>query len=123
MGVPRRYRSIDGLHTRRVTFRASDAEVAELGRRARAVGVSVARYVATAALERDETVSERRMWAAEVCRAERIVRGVADGIEALLVAQGAGGQGPEGITEVLVAVREAAEAVVAMGRAASQPGS
>lgn len=72
-------------------FRASAAELAELERRATAVGVSVARYVAAAALEQRETASELRLWAAEVGRAKRIMWKAAEGIKALLAAGGAGG--------------------------------
>lgn len=120
-GVPRRHRSLDGPRMHRVTFRASDAEVAELARRARVVGVSVARYVAAAALEQRETASERQLWAAEVGRAERIMWTAAEGIETLLAARDVGGMVPEDAAEVLAVLRQAAESVVAMGRAASQP--
>ncbi len=93
-GVPRRQRSLDGPRIHRVTFRASDAEVAELARRSKAAGISVARYVAGAALEQRETASERRLWAAEVGRAERIMWTAVEGIEALLATGDAGGLVP-----------------------------
>ncbi len=120
-GVPRRHRSLDGPRIHRVTFRASDAEVAELARRAEAAGISVARYVAGAALEQQETASERQLWATEVGRAERIMWTAVEGIEALLARRDAGGMVPEDAAQVLAALRQAAESVVAMGRAASQP--
>lgn len=120
-GAPRRHRSLDGPRIHRVTFRASDTEVAELARRSKAAGISVARYVAGAALEQRETASERRLWAAEVGRAERIMWTAAEGIEALLATGDAGGLVPEDAAQVLAALRQAAESVVAMGRAASQP--
>ncbi len=120
-GVPRRHRSLDGPRIHRVTFRASDAEVEELARRSTAAGISVARYVAGAALEQRETASERRLWAAEVGRAERIMWTAVEGIEALLATGDAGGLVPEDAAQVLAALRQAAESVVAMGQAASQP--
>ena len=120
-GVPRRHRSLDGPRLHRVTFRASDAEVAELARRAKAAGISVARYVAAAALEQHETASERRLWATEVGRAERIMWTAAVGIDTLLARGDAGGLVTEEAAQVLAALRQAAESVVAMGRAASQP--
>ena len=86
-----------------------------------AAGISVARYVAGAALEQRETASERRLWAAEVGRAERIMWTAVEGIEALLATGDAGGLVPEDAAQVLAALRQAAESVVAMGQAASQP--
>ncbi len=115
-GPPRRTRSLDGPRVRRMSFLVSDAELAELTRRAQRAGISVARYVAAAALERAETVSERRVWATEISRAERVMRRA----EKLLVEVGANAAAqPTEITEAVAAVREAAAAVVAMGEAAA----
>lgn len=115
-GPPRRTRSLDGPRRNRVTFLASDAELAELTRRAQRAGISVARYVAAAALERSETVSERRAWATEVARAERVMRRA----ERLLGEVGANtGARPSEIAEAIATVRDAAAAVVAMGEAAA----
>ncbi len=114
-GTPRRTRSLDGPRRHRVTFLASEAELAELTLRAERAGISVARYVAAAALERAETVSERRVWATEISRAERVMRRV----EKLLVEVGANpGARPSEITEAVAAVRDAALVVAAMGEAA-----
>jgi GT2 family glycosyltransferase len=99
-----------------VTFLASDAEVVELNRRARRAGISVARYVAAAALENTETASERRAWAIEVARAERVMRRV----EKLLREIGVASTPTlSDLSEVLDRVRDAAQAVVEMGRAAA----
>ncbi len=114
-GTPRRTRSLDGPRRHRVTLLASDAELAELTRRAQRAGVSVARYVAAAALERAETVSERRVWATEISRAERVMRRA----EKLLVEVGTNSRArPSEIAEAVAKVRDAAVAVVAMGEAA-----
>jgi len=111
----------DGARLRVLRVRLSDAELAELDRRAKAVGVARARYVVAAVLERPETVNERRLWAGEVERAERMVRGVEGGIEELVRIARANGVDLEEAGAALVAIRQAADAVVAMGRAASQP--
>jgi hypothetical protein len=95
--------------------RLSDAEAAEVGRRARAVGVTVSRYVVAAVLERPETINERRQWAAEVARAERVIR------EAAVLATELARQDGESrvdTTEALHTLEHAARSVVAMGRAA-----
>lgn len=116
--APRRPRSADGPRTVRITFVVSAAEADELRRRAAGAGVSVARYVFAAALERPSTVSEQRMWAAEMARAERLIRSVAAEIEALVRQGRETGRVPPGSAVAIEAVTEAASAVVAMGKAA-----
>lgn len=101
--------------------RLSDAEAGELERRAQAVGLTASRYVTAAVLEQPETISERRQWVAEVGRAEEVMLTAAEGVERLLVTAGADGGAREEVFEVLAVMREAAESVVAMGRAASRP--
>jgi len=93
----------------------SDAETAELDRRAQRAGVSRARYVVAAVLERQETISERRQWAAEVARAERVIRQAA-GLATELARRNS--QAPEDTAKALDLLEQAAQSVVAMGRAA-----
>lgn len=93
----------------------SDAEAAELDRRVQRAGVSRARYVVAAVLERPETINERRQWAAEVARAERLIR-QATGLATELARMD--GQSPLDTAKALDALEQAARSVVAMGRAA-----
>jgi len=71
-----------GRHSRVEATLSSD-EAGELARRARAAGVSRARYLIDAALDRPDTISERRAWAIEVERAERVMRTVATNVNQL----------------------------------------
>ncbi len=106
-----------GRHLRvEATLSADEAD--ELARRARAAGVSRARYLIGAALDRPDTISERRAWAGEVERAERVMRTVATNVNQLARLARSTGRIPEGTGETLTAVREASAALMAMARAA-----
>lgn len=99
----------------------SEAERDELARRASAAGVSRSRYLLDAALDKGATVSERRMWAREMARAEARVRQVENLLCSFLDETELAGAPTLEAATVLEAVREAAEAIVAMGQAASDP--
>jgi len=83
--------------------------------------VSQTRYVVDAALTSEATVSERRLWAAEVLRAERVMRSAVAGLEELVAATRAGSPEALGGAEAITAVRDAAETVRRMGQASSEP--
>jgi len=106
-----------GRHLR-VEVTLSTEEAGELARRATAAGVSRARYLIEAALDRPDTISERRAWANEVGRAERVVRGLVTKVDQLARRARATGCVPENTGDTLVALREASAAVTAMARAA-----
>jgi len=106
---------------RGLRLRLSDAELAEIARRAARAGVSQTRYVVDAALTSEATVSERRLWAAEVLRAERVMRSAVAGLEELVAATRAGTPEALGGAEAITAVRDAAETVRRMGQASSEP--
>jgi hypothetical protein len=101
----------------------SEAEKKELARRAGAAGVSQSRFLLDAALGKDATVSERRMWAREMLRAEARIRRVENLLCKFLDETGLAVSNSAQATTVLEAVQEAAEAVVAMGQAACDPPS
>jgi hypothetical protein len=101
----------------------SDVEKNELARRADAAGVSQSRYLLDAALGNDATVSERRMWAREMVWAEARVRRVENLLRKFLDETGLAASNSAQAAAVPESVLEAAEAVVAMGQAASDPPS
>jgi hypothetical protein len=101
----------------------SEAERNELARRAGAAGVSRSRYLLDAALDKGATVSERRMWAREMVRAEARVRQMEDLLCRFLDENGLATAHSAQAATVLEAVKEAAAAIVAMGRAATDPPS
>jgi uncharacterized protein (DUF1778 family) len=102
----------------RVEATLSADEADQLASRARAAGVSRARYLIDAALDRPDTISERRAWAREVERAERVMRTVATNVNQLARLARSTGRIPEGTGETLTAVREASAALMSMARAA-----
>ena|GEM_PF-3495059 len=106
-----------GRH-QRVEVTLSKEEAGELARRATAAGVSRARYLIEAALDRPDTIAERRAWANEVGRAERVMRGLVTKVDQLATLARSTGRIPEGTGETLTAVHEASAAVTAMARAA-----
>ncbi|MGO9455968.1 MAG: plasmid mobilization protein [Acidimicrobiales bacterium] len=123
MGTTRWASRGDAPKDRGLRVRMSEAERNELARRAGAAGVSQSKYLLDAVLDKDATVSERRMWAVEmlraearVCRVERLLCRFLDetGLAVTEAAQAA---------TVLEAVKKAAEAVVAMAQASSYPPS
>jgi len=77
-------------------------------------GRVTARYLIDAALDRPDTISERRAWAKEVERAERVMRTVATNVNQLARLARSTGRIPEGTGETLTAVREASAALMAM---------
>ena len=111
----------DALKDRGLRDRMSEAGRNELARRAGAARMSGSRYLLDVALKAGATVSERRMWAVEMQRTEARVQRV-DSLHSRFldeIGSATASRAPEGT--VREPFTEAAEAVVAMGRAASDP--
>lgn len=103
--------------TERLEVRLSQEEYDALAERAMKVGLSLAAYMAAAALDKPLTVSERRVLGSEVVQAERMLRGVSTNLNQLAEIANATGRVPEGTEQALAEVSQVCQRIVAMSTA------
>jgi len=116
-GVHRR-RAPGGARRWRVEVLLSQDERRELGQRAGAAKVSLARYLVDAALERPQTPSERRVRKAELHHTDRLIAGMAADIKQLANGADSTAGIPAATSEALAVLRRLTAAVEAIAEGA-----